>query len=87
MVVRWTFLRRGKALTCEVDARSADSYDVCVVPHWDVSSSVIETFTRASAALWRHAEIAGRLREEGWLLARDSDESGFGAPCQANGGC
>lgn len=69
-VIRWDFVRAGHALTCEVDARGAGHYDVCVVPHWDVSASVVESFDREFRALERHAEIALRLREAGWITDR-----------------
>ena len=45
-------------LTCEISINGSQSYDVCVVPHWDVSSSVVEAYNRPAAALGRHAEIA-----------------------------
>ena len=67
-VLRWTFQRDANAITCELDARGHRSYDVCVVPHWDVSSSVVEHFEGPSVALLRHAEIARRLRAGGWVL-------------------
>jgi hypothetical protein len=67
-VVRWIFLRGGHALTCEVDVTANGSYDVFVMPHWDVPSSVIEHFEAPTGALLRHAEIARRLRETGWVL-------------------
>ena len=40
-ILRWIFLRGTRALTCEVRV-FGKTYDVSVVPHWDVSSSVIE---------------------------------------------
>jgi hypothetical protein len=70
-VLRWTFLRGTKAMTCAVRFSDQQMYDVCVVPHWDVSSSVIETFERPASALHRHAQIASSLREAGWTLVRD----------------
>jgi hypothetical protein len=70
-ILRWIFLRGTKTLTCEVRASGKQAYDVCVVPHWDVSSSVIETFKRPGGALQRHAEIASDFREAGWSLVRN----------------
>jgi len=70
-ILRWIFLRGSKALTCEVRAFGKQTFDVCVVPHWDVSSSVVETFKRPGMALRRHAEIAFYFREAGWSLVRD----------------
>jgi hypothetical protein len=70
--LRWVFLRGTKAVTCEVRTCGKQTYDVCVVPHWDVSSSAIETFDRLASALRRHAEIACYFRETGWVLVRES---------------
>jgi hypothetical protein len=69
--LRWVFLRGSQAVTCEVRVCGRQTYDVCVVPHWDVSSSAIETFNRPAAALRRHAEIAWYFRQAGWILARE----------------
>jgi hypothetical protein len=67
-ILRWIFHRGASAITCELDARGNRSYDVCIVPHWDVLSSVVEHFEAPSVALLRHAEIARRLRASGWVL-------------------
>ena len=71
-ILRWIFLRGTKTLTCEVRVSGKQPYDVSVVPHWDVSSSVIETFQRPAGALQRHAELAWYFRQEGWSLIRES---------------
>jgi hypothetical protein len=71
-ILRWIFLRGTKTLTCEVRVFDEQTYDVCVVPHWDVSSSVIETFKRPGRALQRHAEIASDFRQAGWSMVRNS---------------
>jgi hypothetical protein len=39
-----------------------------VLPHWDPSSAVIEQFDAQTPALLRHAEVARRLRENGWMV-------------------
>jgi hypothetical protein len=49
-----------------VNARTPSSYDVCIVPHWDVSAAAVETLATPGRALQRHAEIAKQLRECGW---------------------
>jgi hypothetical protein len=67
-MVRWVFRRDGRAITCEVDAHDTQSYDVAIIPHWDPSAAVIERFNRALRALERHASIARRLRDDGWVL-------------------
>ena len=72
-VVRWVFRRGNDALTCAVDARRTGSgYDVCVVPHWDVSSTLIEAADSTISALRRHAEIAQALRDAGWSVTTRS---------------
>ena len=72
-VVRWVFYRGSDALTCEVDARqTGEGYDICVVPHWDVASAVVEPVDSTVSALRRHAEIARALRGAGWSVARRS---------------
>jgi hypothetical protein len=66
-MLRWVFQRDSEMLTCEVDA-AGRRWEVCVVPHWDVASAVIERFDQPLSALERHAEIARRLRDAGWSV-------------------
>jgi hypothetical protein len=56
------------AVTCQLDIRGNGSYEVCIVPHWDPSLSVIEHYDSPTPALLRHAEIARSLREDGWMV-------------------
>jgi hypothetical protein len=70
-ILRWVFVRGTHALTCEVRVNGQHSHDVCVVPHWDVSSSVVEQYARPASALRRHAEIASHFRHSGWTLIRE----------------
>ena len=67
-VLRWILRRRGATLTCEVNVTGTGAYDVCIVPHWDVSQSIVEPCAGATDALRRHAEIASGLRERGWVV-------------------
>jgi hypothetical protein len=78
-VLRWVFRREAHAITCELDIRGHRSYDVCTVPHWDVSSSVVEHFEATAPALLRHAQIARTLRETGWILTDHVYASGAAA--------
>lgn len=64
--LRWIFVRRGRTLTCEIRVNGGRSYDVCVVPLWDVAASSIETYDEPGDALRRHAEVAFHLHETGW---------------------
>ena len=65
-VLRWMFERRNSALTAQVDVAPSGTYELVVVPHWDVSRAVVEPFVGPVDALQRHAEIAHQLREVGW---------------------
>jgi len=67
-LLSWVFKRRARTLTCELGVLGHREYSVSVVPHWDVSSSISERFDAAAPAVLRHAEIAGWLQEEGWML-------------------
>src|SRR3990167_5941273 len=64
--LRWVFHRDEDAITCEIDTAGERAFDVCIVPHWDVSASSIERFDTVHRAFERHAELACRLREAGW---------------------
>jgi hypothetical protein len=69
-LVRWQFERGDRHVACMVQsAPVSDSYEVAVVPLWDVKQSAVETFDSPTAALHRHAAIAADLREAGWTLA------------------
>jgi hypothetical protein len=68
-VLRWVFRREANAITCEIDAAGDRAFEVSIVPHWDVSASTIERFNAAHHAFERHAEVARRLREAGWVRA------------------
>jgi hypothetical protein len=67
-MLRWVFRRANQFLTCELDVRAPHTFDVCIVPHWDVSGSVVERFGDAVAAMERHAAIARALRRAGWTV-------------------
>jgi hypothetical protein len=70
-LLRWTFRKGTKSITCQLDNDPRDSsYDVCVIPHWDVSSAVVEVAQEPIGAFRRHADIARRLRAAGWSLSR-----------------
>ena len=64
--LRWTLRNGADALTCQVNAVSANAFDVHIVPHWNRESAVRQRFESANEAVRRHAEIVGMLREHGW---------------------
>ena len=67
--LHWLFVRDNRALSCDVDVRGDGLYTVSILPLWDSDAMVTQTFIKPGDALRRHAEIAGYLRESGWLLA------------------
>ena len=67
-MLRWILQRYDHAITCQVDVRGTRCFELCVVPHWDPSSSVIEGYPAATQALLRHADVARRLRANGWIV-------------------
>lgn len=68
-VLRWVFRRSNDTITCEIDETGDRRFEVCIVPHWDVSAGTIERFDAAYRAFERHAQLARRLREAGWVRA------------------
>jgi hypothetical protein len=67
------FHRGADALTCAVEAASdRASFDLCILPHWNLAVATVEHFDAHSSALRRHAEIAARLREAGWMAQYDA---------------
>jgi hypothetical protein len=76
-MLRWVFQRGPEVLTCAVEKRGErSSFDVCVLPHWNLSHATIERFDAPASALRRHAEIASRLREAGWISYYGSSQGG-----------
>ena len=75
-ILRWVFHRGPDALTCAVEAAGGrSSYDVCILPHWDLSVATVEHFDAPASALRRHAEIASRLRLAGWMAQYGASHS------------
>jgi hypothetical protein len=68
-VLLWVFRREFEAITCGVEVSASGRCAVRTVPQWDPSLAVIEPFDCAGEALQRHAEVARRLREIGWVVA------------------
>jgi hypothetical protein len=69
-ILRWIFVRGTNAVTCEIRVNGPHSHDVCVLPHWNLSSAIVDRYDRPARAFRRHAEIAQRFREAGWTLIR-----------------
>ena len=76
-ILRWVFQRGPEVLTCAVEnSGQSTSYNVCVLPHWNLSDSMVERFNAPASALRRHAEIASQLREAGWVTYYTSNQDG-----------
>lgn len=67
-VLLWVFRRDSDAITCGVEVAPSGRCAVRTVPHWNPSLSVVEPFDCAVEAMQRHAEVAHRLREIGWVV-------------------
>lgn len=68
-VLLWVFKRDVDAITCGVEVSESGRCAVRTVPQWNPSLTVVEPFDCAVDALRRHAELAHRLREIGWVVA------------------
>ena len=68
-VLLWVLRNDFDAITVGVDISDSGKCEVKTVPHWDTSLALIEPFDSAGDALRRHAEVASRLREIGWVVA------------------
>jgi hypothetical protein len=67
-MLRWVFHHGSDTLTCAVEASDhRPSYDVCILPHWNLAEATVEHFVAPADALRRHAQIATRLRRAGWV--------------------
>ena len=76
-ILRWVFQRGPEVITCAVEnSGERSSFDVCVLPHWNLSDSTVERFDAPASALRRHAEIASQLREAGWVTYYGSNQGG-----------
>lgn len=75
-ILRWVFHRGSDALTCAVEVSGDQaSYEVCVLPHWNLRDAAVEHFKAPASALWRHAEIALHLRQAGWVAQYGASRS------------
>jgi hypothetical protein len=79
-LLRWVFQRGRLEITCSIDMIDDGlAFDVCVLPHWNLSASTIRRFDDAASAFAQHAELALMLREAGWIAARNSPRHGIAA--------
>jgi hypothetical protein len=75
-ILRWVFHRGSDALTCAVEVTGDQpSYEVCVLPHWNLFDAAVEHFEAPESALRRHAEIALHLRRAGWVAQYGASHS------------
>jgi hypothetical protein len=74
---RWTFHRRGRMITCEIDVSSSRSFDVCIITHWNAALSVVEAYDTPASALSRHEEVVSGLRKSGWVRISETAAGDF----------
>src|SRR6185312_9447647 len=75
--VRPLDLPAARADTGEIFVNGPSSYDVCVIPHWDAGSSVIDGFERPSVAICRHADLVSHFRQDGWVRISEAGTDNF----------
>lgn len=73
-LLRWVFQQNRRALTCAIDVADEGTFEVSLVPHWNLSHATIESFKTAASAFARHAEIALKLRQGGWVTSRQMSD-------------
>lgn len=73
LVLRWVFRKRNRLITCLLQQREVEqSYEICLVPHWDIASAVSVQTDTSLSAFCRHAEFAMHLRAAGWAVVARS---------------
>lgn len=75
LLLRWTFRRAGRFLTCEV-TQAGSRFILALRPHFAGGEEQATTFESGVSALTRHAEIAQALRASGWSVASYTERSG-----------
>jgi hypothetical protein len=65
-MLRWTFRRGHREVTCEVRVGTEGTAGVHITADGDRRRPIIEPAPTAVAAFRRHAEIAMMLRDAGW---------------------
>lgn len=70
-----TFRRGDAFITCELDITGIASYEVWLLPHWNLDAAEMEHFVEAEGALERHAEVAERLESSGWEMVTKESAS------------
>ena len=66
-LVEWVLQRESRAITCQLDFRSRGSYELRAAALGSIVGS-IERFDTPTPALLRHAQLACRLRDAGWMV-------------------
>ena len=69
--VQWLhrlFVRRGLALSCDVNARGDGAYVATLFPLWAADALVTEVFMSSADAMRWYGQATQQLQEAGWLL-------------------
>ena len=67
-VLRWVLRKGTSAVSCEINMAADRSFRLRVVPSWAPGAELVQCFANPLAVMERHAEVAGRLREAGWVV-------------------
>ena len=66
--LHWLFYRHDKAVSCDLYLFGPGKSAVEVVYLWDGGPRIVQHFSQPLEAVRRHAQMAGFLRECGWLV-------------------
>ena len=67
-VLRWVLTNGASTVACEIDMDANRFFRLRVVPLCEPAAAVVQRFTNPLAAMARHAEVACRLRDAGWVV-------------------
>ena len=78
-VLRWVLRNGPAAITCELGLNADNTFHLRVVPSSSPSEAIEERFTAVVPAMKRHAEVADRLRDAGWIVTDRATPSALAA--------
>ncbi len=67
-MLRWILGQGVARIACEINQNPDRTFNLRVVPSWSGRARIVGRFAGVVAAMERHAEIAGTLRESGWQV-------------------
>jgi hypothetical protein len=67
-MLRWILGHGVARISCEINQNPDKTFNLRVVPSWSERPRIVGRFAGVVAAMERHAEIAGTLRDSGWQV-------------------